>query len=242
MLLKIENVSKAFGGLSALRQVSLSVSDGEILGLIGPNGAGKTTLLNVIAGVHRPNMGTVWFADEDVTGLRPDVLCKRGLSRTFQIPQAFPEMTALESAMVSAVFGSRSGIRGDSEKRARQSLDLVEFPLPVDTFAKQLNTAQLKRLDLARALANQPKLLLLDEVGAGLTSSELLDLMQLLRVIRRRDVTLIVVEHLMPLIMQLCDQVVVMQAGQKIAEGTPEQITRDRNVVNSYLGDQYLVE
>ncbi|HEY3128744.1 MAG TPA: ABC transporter ATP-binding protein [Acidobacteriota bacterium] len=242
MLLKIENVSKAFGGLSALRQVSLSVSDGEILGLIGPNGAGKTTLLNVIAGVHRPNMGTVWFADEDVTGLRPDVLCKRGLSRTFQIPQAFPEMTALESAMVSAVFGSRSGNRADSEKRARQSLDLVEFPLPVDTFAKQLNTAQLKRLDLARALANQPKLLLLDEVGAGLTSSELLDLMQLLRVIRRRDVTLIVVEHLMPLIMQLCDQVVVMQAGQKIAEGTPEQITRDRNVVNSYLGDQYLVE
>ena len=236
MLLEIENVSRSFGGLVAVKDVSFSISKGEIVGLIGPNGAGKTTLLNVIAGFYTPHAGAIQFAGEDVTGLKPEALCRKGLSRTFQIPQCFPEMTALENVMVSALFGDATGNRLHPEERARQALESVAFPSPADTLACRLNSVQLKRLDLGRALASGPKLLLLDEIGAGLTPAELLDLIVLLRGVRERGVTLLIVEHLMRLIMELCDRVVVMQSGEKIAEGTPPEISQDANVVSAYLG------
>lgn len=237
MLLRVENVSKSFGGLRVLKQVSLHIADGEILGLIGPNGAGKTTLLDVIAGVHRPDAGALYLNGENVIGLDPHVLCKRGLARTFQIAQPFPRFTALENVLVAATFGSPRGQKLEAERRSRELLEFVEFPLAFESVAANLNTAQLKRLDLARALASQPRLLLLDEIAAGLTPTELRDLIRLLRRIREGGISLLVVEHLMRVIMQVCDRVAFLQSGEKVAEGSPEQIAQDARVASAYLGD-----
>lgn len=241
MLLELENVTKNFGGLIAVNRVSLKVGAGEIVGLIGPNGAGKTTLLNVIAGVYKPYAGQLRFNGEDITGLSADTLCHKGIARTFQITQPFPRMTALENVMVAATFGDPHSSPRDAAKRAREWLEFVEFPMPVDTLAMNLNTAQLKRLDLARALASNPKLLLLDEIFAGLTPTELADLAQLIRAIRQKGVTIIAVEHLMRVIMQLCDWIAVLYYGEKIAQGTPEEIARDPKVADAYLGEKYLL-
>ncbi len=236
MILRLDNVSKNFGGLQALQRVSLTVARGQIFGLIGPNGAGKTTLLNVIAGTHRPESGTVHLAGEDVTGLEPHALCRKGLSRTFQIAQAFPRFSVLENALVAATFGSGTCTRLQADGRARAALEFVGFPLPVDTPAETLNTAQLKRLDLARALASHPRVLLLDEIAAGLTPTELLDAIALLRRINAAGVTLIVVEHLMSLVNRLCDRVAFLLSGEILAEGPPQQIAQDARVIEAYLG------
>lgn len=235
-MLRVEEVSKSFGGLRALQRVSLAVGSGEVFGLIGPNGAGKTTLLNVIAGVHKPDSGGVRLAEEDVTGLDPDALCRKGLSRTFQVPQSFPRLTVLENVLVAATFGgeARSGL--PPEQRARETLEFVGFRLPLETPAANLNTAQLKRLDLARALASHPRVLLLDETAAGLTPAELLELIQLIHRIRETGVTLIVVEHLMRLILQVCDRVAFLQSGEILVEGPPQHIAQDARVVEAYLG------
>lgn len=238
LLLQIKGVSRNFGGLVALKQVSLNVARGEIFGLIGPNGAGKTTLLNVIAGVCPPDSGTLLLDDEDITGLKSDALCKKGLSRTFQISQSFPRLTAAENVLVAVTFGTNISRRDKAEKRVRELLDLVGFPLPVDSLAADLNTSQLKRLDLARALGSAPKLLLLDEFAAGLTPTEIFDLTRLLRAIRDSGVTLVLVEHLMRVITQVCDRVAFLQSGEKIVEGTPKQIIEDARVTNAYLGDE----
>ena len=236
MILRLDNVSKRFGGLRALKHVSLGVAQGEIFGLIGPNGAGKTTLLNVIAGVHRPEEGRVRLAGEDVTGLEPHVLCRKGLSRTFQIAQAFSELSVLENVLVAATFGSEPCTNVQAEQRALEALKAVGFTLPVDAPAGNLNTAQLKRLDLARALASHPRVLLLDEVAAGLTPTELLDVIQLLRHINSTGVTLIVVEHLMRLILEVCDRVAFIESGEVLAEGPPRQVAQDGRVMEAYLG------
>ncbi len=236
MILQVTGITKRFGGLIALDDVSLGVAPGEILGLIGPNGAGKTTLLNVIAGVYPPAAGTVTFKDERITGLRPEEICRRGLARTFQISQPFPKMTALENVLVAATFGNRRS-PADPRRTANEQLRFVEFAAPTDTLARNLNAAQLKRIDLARALASSPELLLLDEIGAGLTPAELLELMKLIRKIRdERHMTIVVVEHVMRMIMGICDRIAVLQHGRKIAEGAPAEITRDQSVVEAYLG------
>jgi branched-chain amino acid transport system ATP-binding protein len=239
MILRVENISKSFGGLRALKGVSLTVTAGEIVGLIGPNGAGKTTLLNVIAGVHRPDSGDVYLTEANVTGLAPEALSRRGLARTFQMAQAFPQLTAFENVLVAGRFGGEPCLREEPERLARRMLEFVEFPLSVDTLAGKLNTAQLKRLDLARALASRPQLLLLDEVAAGLTPTEIGNLTRLIRAIRETGVALLVVEHLMRVIQQVCDRVGFLDSGEIIAEGTPEQITQDARVVDAYLGSQY---
>ncbi len=240
MILQTEGLSKKFGGLTALDRVNLNVEEGEIVGIIGPNGAGKSTLLNVIAGVHKPSAGTVHFQGEKISGLTPDRICQKGIGRTFQICRPFPKMTALQNVLVAATFGD-PGRSENATAQAREMLEYVNFPLPESTVADSLNTAQLRRLDLARALASHPKLLLLDESAAGLTPSELADLQKLILKIRGQGVTILIIEHLMRLIMELCDRILVLHYGQKIAEGTPSQIVADETVTSAYLGEKYLL-
>jgi branched-chain amino acid transport system ATP-binding protein len=240
MILQIEGIDKKFGGLLALDHVDLNVEEGEIVGVIGPNGAGKSTLLNVIAGVYRPTVGNVRFRGEKISGLTPQRICQLGIARTFQIPRPFSKMSAFENVLVAATFGNLH-LKKDPRKVTEEMLEFVSFPVPVDTIASCLNTAQLRRLDLARALASNPKLLLLDESAAGLTPNELTELQKLIFKIRAQGTTVLIVEHLMRLIMQLCDRIMVLQYGVKIAYGTPAEIANDEKVAAAYLGEKYLI-
>lgn len=241
VVLDTKDITKTFGGLVAVNHVSMTIREGEIAGLIGPNGAGKTTFLNCIAGTYKPDEGMVSFLGRKMTGYRADVLCKAGMSRTFQISQPFPKLTALENVMVSAIFGNQRGNVFDPKAWSLQMLEYVEFPMPPETLAHNLNTVQLKRLDLARALASQPKLLLLDELAAGLATGELDELMDIIRKIRESGVSILMVEHIMRVIMGLCDRITVIQYGTKIAEGNAEKVAHDPKVTEAYLGEDYML-
>lgn len=239
MILETKSVSKRFGGLKAVNDVSLQVEEGQIFGLIGPNGAGKTTFLNCIAGNYRPEGGSIYFQGKEITGLRPDKICQEGIARTYQIVRFFPKMTVLENVMVGSVFGSKKKV-GLPEKKAADILDFVEFPVAHDIFAENLNTVQLKQLELARALATDCKLLLLDEVAAGLTPGELNNITTIIRKIRDNGTTIIIVEHLMKLIMSICDRIFVLNFGEKLKEGYPQEIIQCEKVAKAYLGDNYM--
>ncbi|ATW27870.1 ABC transporter ATP-binding protein [Candidatus Formimonas warabiya] len=240
MILETEKVCKRFGGLQAVKEVSLQVEKGQIFGLIGPNGAGKTTFLNSIAGTYAPESGKVIFTGKDVTGYRADKICHAGMARTYQIVRSFPQMTVRENVMVGGIFGGKQS-REKAARRAEELLDFVEFPLSHDLLAQNLNTIQLKRMEMARALATNCHLLLLDEVAAGLTPGELNDITALIRRIRDMGITIIIVEHLMKLIMDVCDRISVLYFGEKLAEGTPEEITENEKVIKAYLGENYLL-
>jgi branched-chain amino acid transport system ATP-binding protein len=235
-VLETKEVTKRFGGLVAVNEVSMYVEEGEIVGLIGPNGAGKTTLLNAIAGLDPPTSGSVHFLGKETTGLPPEQMCHLGLSRTFQIPRPFPKMTALDNVMTATIFGNHYNPVIDPPEHSRKQLEFVEFPVAEDTLCETLNTVQLKRLDLARALASRPKVILLDELAAGLTFGELKDLMSIIRKIRGQGTTILMVEHIVQVIMNLCDRLVVIQFGNKIAEGRTQEVARDPAVEKAYLG------
>ena len=240
-LLELSGVTKRFGGLTAVDDVTFAVEAGEIFGLIGPNGAGKTTLLNCLAGGSPPNAGTIRFDGRDTTGMSAEQMCRLGVGRTFQIPRPFPRMTAFENVVVAATFGDPHLAHADVATRALKMIEYVEFPRPVGTTASHLNASQLKRLDLARALASGPKLLLLDEFAAGLTPSELVDIAKLLRRIRADGVTIVMVEHVMRLIMDLCGRLSVLQYGELIAHGDTTTVAQDERVREAYLGADYIV-
>lgn len=235
-ILETQGLTKVFGGLVAVSNVSMHVGEGEIVGLIGPNGAGKTTLLNAISGLNPPTSGKVYFLGTDTTGLAPEKMCRLGLSRTFQIPRPFPKLTALENVKVAAIFGRRHNKTKDPVKSSRELLDYVEFSVKPEAVSEELNTVQLKRLDLARALASSPKLLFLDELAAGLSEGELVDLMKIIRKIRDSGVAILLIEHIMQLVMGLCDRLVCIQFGNKIAEGPTLEVARDPKVAKAYLG------
>ena len=236
------HVSKEFGGLQALREVDLTVKEGEIAGLVGPNGSGKSTLLNLISGVYKPDSGKVLFMNEDISKLPPYKICDRGISKTAQNVQSFPDMTTMENVLTSVLFAKKLGKAGqdpvDTAKRLLESVGLSaeKFGVP----AKNLNVVELRRVQLARALASQPKLLLLDELLTGLTPKESDEAIALIRLVNKQGITVLMVEHIMKVIMGLCSRVVVLHHGEKICEGTPEKICNDENVINVYLGKKFL--
>jgi branched-chain amino acid transport system ATP-binding protein len=241
-LLEMRNVSKRFGGLLAVSNVSFSVNKGEILGLIGPNGAGKTTLFNVVNGVHKCDAGTITFDGIDITGLSPDEVVHLGLARTHQIVQPLSNMSVLENVTVGACFGrERLGLHA-ARAVAREVLEQVGMLNSANTLARFLTLAGKKRLEVARALAAHPKLLLLDEVLAGLNPTEIAQMIELVRSIRDCGVSVLMIEHLMQAVMNLSDRIVVLNFGQKLAEGSPEEVANNAQVVQAYLGDPDIVQ
>jgi branched-chain amino acid transport system ATP-binding protein len=235
-LLELEDVTRRFGGLNAVEGVSFSVAQGEIVGLIGPNGAGKTTLINVITGVHPANSGRVRFDGQDISRRRPHQIARLGLARTFQIVQPFPKMTVLENAAAGALFSGGASSVHDAYAAARQQL---EFTGLADRPAATLTLARRKRLELAKSLAMKPRLLMLDEVNAGLDSAEIAGALELIRAIANLGVTIIVIEHLMRVVLSIAQRLVVLHHGQLIAQGPPHDVVRDRHVIEAYLGSKY---
>lgn len=238
-ILEINNLVKDFGGLRAVDTLSLSIEEGEILGMIGPNGAGKSTAFNCIAGVYAPTKGEVYFTGKKINGVRPWNLCKNGLARTFQIVKPFRSKSVLYNVMVgSFVTTDKTAV---AEEKALNVLKILSFENKKDERAGNLTIAELKRLEIARALATEPKLLLFDEVMAGLRPAEVDEMVQIIKNLRDQGITIFVIEHIMRAIMALSDRIVVIHFGKKIAEGSPQEVASDENVIKAYLGDEYVV-
>jgi len=236
-LLELKEVNKNFGGLKAVSQVSFELNGGEILGIIGPNGAGKTTLFNVITGFLKPDSGEVWFNGEKTVGLKPHQVCKKGMVRTFQLVKPFIELTVLENVVVAAL--NRAKTIKEAREKALRTIELVGLKEKTNTLSSGLTLGHRKRLELARTLATEPKLLLLDEVMAGLTPTEVDELIRLLKEVNHRGVTILLIEHVMRGLMALSRRVVVLNYGQKIAEGVPGEVVKNRQVIEAYLGEEF---
>ena len=236
-ILEGKGVTKHFGGLAAISNVDFYVDQGEIVGLIGPNGAGKTTLFNLISAALPLNSGVIRFKGEKITGLKPHRICRAGVARTFQSVKVFGNMPVLGNVLLGSLFGTSIGMSSaDATKEAIESLEFAGLSAVSATLAKDLTLANQKRLEVAKALATQPELLLLDELVAGLNATETAQAMELVTKIRDRGITILVIEHVMKAIMSICDRIMVLHHGEKIAEGTPKEITNNQTVIEVYLG------
>jgi branched-chain amino acid transport system ATP-binding protein len=242
ILLSIQGISKRFGGLQALKQITFDLPEGQILGLIGPNGAGKTTLFNAINGVYLPEEGHILFREKDITRSKTYDRARMGMARTHQIVQPLNELTVRENVMVGSCFGHENRNLRQAEIIANEVLEFVGLDSRVEQMAGSLNVAQKKRLELARALASYPYLILLDEVLAGLNQSEIEAMTQIVLKIRERGITIIMIEHVMKAVMKVSDRIIVLDYGQQIAEGTPDEIANHPQVIEAYLGDPKLAE
>ncbi len=242
MLLQVQGVTKHFGGLLALSQVTFDLPEGQILGLIGPNGAGKTTLFNTINGVYKPDEGRIFFRGQDVSGKKPYHLAKMGMARTHQVVRPLNELTVRENVMAGACFGHENHSLGRAASIAGEVLEFVGLAARAGQLASSLNVAQKKRLEMARALAARPYLLLLDEVLAGLNSSEIDGMVQTVLKIREQGVTILMIEHVMKAVMNVSDRIMVLDYGLQIAEGSPQEIAKNERVIEAYLGDPKLAE
>jgi branched-chain amino acid transport system ATP-binding protein len=238
-ILVADRLNQSFGGIRAVNDVSFALKEGEIVALIGPNGAGKTTLVNLMTGVHRPSSGRIRFRGEDVTAQRPFEAARRGLARTFQIVQPFPRMTVLENVAAGALFGGARGSVAEATAVARVEIEAMGLAPFADRPASALTLAGRKRLELAKSMAMQPKVLMLDEVNAGLNASEIDGALRLIRTIAERGVTILVIEHLMKVVLSLAERVLVLHHGQLIAEGGAAEIVRDKRVIEAYLGEKF---
>ncbi len=234
-ILSIAGVTKHFGGLVAVGDISFEISPSEIVGLMGPNGAGKSTLLNIIAGEYKPDSGIIKFKGRDITGLSPHKICHLGIGRTYQIPRPFANLTVLENVLAAAMFGRFLG-RTAATREADRILEITELSDKRDTLAKDLLELTLKRLELARALATQPALIILDEVAAGLIEAEIPKILGILKQINGMDIAIILVEHVMKVMTEAVDRIIVMDKGMKIAEGLPKEIMENRKVIEAYFG------
>lgn len=232
-------MTKHFGGLAAVSRVDFHVDQGEVTGLIGPNGAGKTTLFNLISGAVVPDSGVIRFKGTDITGSKPHHICRMGIARTFQSVKVFGNLSVLENVLLASMFGKSTGISSASAKKeAGELLEFVGLKAAAAVQAKELTLVSQKRLEVARALATRPQLLLLDEMMAGLNHTEVAQAMDLVARIRDKGITILMIEHVMKAIMNVCGRIMVLHHGEKIAEGTPDEIATSRTVIEVYLGEQ----
>lgn len=235
-MLVVSDLRRDFGGLTAVHHLSFTVEPGEIVGLIGPNGAGKTTTFSMLAGFLKPTSGEILFQGKRINEMKPHQVCKLGLTRTFQIVQPFPDMTALENIMVGAYV--RHPHTADARRKSIEVLERVNLSHKADTLGKNLTLMELKRLEIGKALATEPSLLLLDEVAAGLKDAEVDTILAFVRQLNKEGITFLIVEHLMKVIMNLSQRVIVLDFGQMIAQGTPQEISKDPAVLEAYLGKE----
>ena len=234
-ILSVDGANKHFGGIVAVKDMSFNVKAGEVVGLMGPNGAGKTTLINIISGEYRPDSGTVKFKGNDITGLPPHKICHLGIVRTYQIPQPFINLTPLQNIAVAAIYG-RGLSKSAAEQEAAKLLNVVGLSEKKEMHAGDLEEISRKRLELARVLATNPTLLMIDEVAAGLTEAEIPQMLDLLKDIKKMGITIILIEHVMKVMMKAVDRIVVMDKGAKLAEGTPDEVMENKDVIEAYFG------
>lgn len=234
-LLEVNGITKRFGGLVAVNNLSLSLDNGQILGLIGPNGAGKTTAFNMVSGFYRPDEGEVIFDNQKINGLRPDQICKLGLARTFQVVKPFPQLNVRDNVIVGAY--NRTNNRREAREKAEEVIEFLGMQDMSETLASSLSVAGRKRLEVAKALATDPKIILLDEAMAGLRPTETDAMIELVRQVSEQGIALLLVEHVMRVIMSLAERIVVIHHGDKIAEGEPKQVVQNKAVIDAYLGE-----
>lgn len=238
-MLDVEGLYKSFGGLVAIKNLDFTVNEGEIVGLIGPNGSGKTTFFNLISGLLKPDAGKIRFDNRDITGVRPHQICQAGIARTFQLVRPFTRMSPLQNVMVGRAYGTEPAhSMRQAKSESEETLAFTGLARKKVAMAAMLSLVDRKRLEIARALATKPKLLLLDEMMSGLNPAETEDAMSLVKKIRDSGITLIVVEHVMRAVLGISDRVIVLNGGEKIAEGTPQEVASNRQVIEAYLGEE----